>query len=61
MNHNINNTSFINWDTFSTYYVVAKNLTLFEFIARRNKHTTFYVMYVPMYGGERRRPVSGHK
>ena len=46
---------------------VAKNLTLFEFIARRNKHTTLYVMYVHtylcsnMYGGERRRPVSGHK
>ena len=28
---------------------VAKNLTLFEFIARRNKHTTLYVMYVPTY------------
>ena len=49
VNHNINTASFLNRDTFSTYYVVAKNLTLFEFIARRNKHTAFYVMYVPSY------------
>ena len=49
VNHNINTASFLNRDTFSTYYVVAKNMTLFEFIARRNKHTAFYVMYVPSY------------